>query len=107
MDQIFTSPCRIPRSPYARELSRIDPALFKPIPPALQSILPLLKAIYRQTKPREPEKTAPPLAPAGYNLAGAAKYLGMTQRKLREAVKNRRIACTRIDYRNFLSPKPI
>jgi excisionase family DNA binding protein len=40
--------------------------------------------------------------PAGYSLAQAAKYLGMTQRKLREAVKNRRIACIRIAYRNFL-----
>jgi excisionase family DNA binding protein len=40
--------------------------------------------------------------PAGYDLAGAAAHLGMSQRKLREMVKARRIACTRIDYRNFL-----
>jgi excisionase family DNA binding protein len=47
----------------------------------------------------------PPAAapkPAGYDLAGAAKLLGMSQRKLRELVKTKRIACTRIDCRNFL-----
>ena len=46
-------------------------------------------------------QTAPP-KPARYDLAGAAKFLWMSQRKLREMVKARRIACTRIDYRNFL-----
>jgi hypothetical protein len=59
MDEILTSPYKIPRRPFDRELSRLDPALFKPVPPALQSIWPLLKAIYRQTKRREPEKTTP------------------------------------------------
>ena len=59
MDQILTSPHKIPKNPFERELSCLDPALFKPIPPVLQPLMPILKAIYRQTAPREPEKSVP------------------------------------------------
>jgi hypothetical protein len=47
---------------------------------------------------RPPKKKAPAPAPkpAEYDLAGAAAHLGMSQRKLRQMVKDRRIA-----YRNF------
>jgi hypothetical protein len=60
MDQILTSPHKIPKNPYECELSCLDPALFKPIPPALQPLMPILKAIYRQTALKEErEKTVP------------------------------------------------
>jgi excisionase family DNA binding protein len=53
--------------------------------------------------PRALKGSAPaPKPPESYDLAGAAAFLGMTQRKVRELVKARRIACTRIDYRHFL-----
>lgn len=55
-----------------------------------------------QTTPRPTKKPPGETKPAGYDLAGAAAFLGMSPRKLREMVKGRRIACTRIDYRNFL-----
>jgi excisionase family DNA binding protein len=65
MYQILTEPYKIPRNAYQRELSCLDPALFKPIPPALQPIWPMLKGIYRRTA-REPEKTA--MAPASKSV---------------------------------------
>jgi excisionase family DNA binding protein len=40
--------------------------------------------------------------PESFDLVGAAAHLGMSPRKLRELVKAKRIACTRIDYRHFL-----
>jgi hypothetical protein len=52
----------------------LDSALFKPIPPSLQAVWPLLKAIYWQTKPREPkepEKTAPAPKPASEFMTAA------------------------------------
>jgi hypothetical protein len=84
MDQIVASPHKIPKNPYERELSRLDPALFKAIPPALQPIWPLLKAIYRQTS-RSPEpKTAPAPAPKPHesllSVSEAAVILGVTGR---------------------------
>jgi excisionase family DNA binding protein len=53
---------------------------------------------------RKKTAPAPPQSqpPESYDLAGAAKVLGMSKRKLREMVKARRIGCTRVDYRNFL-----
>ena len=53
----------------------------------------------------ERKKTAPAPAPQSQppeSFAGAAAFLGMSPRKLREMVKARRIGCTRVDYRNFL-----
>jgi hypothetical protein len=50
---------QIPRFPHEREIRSIDPDLFNPVPPALQSIWPMMKAIYQRTAPKEPEKTAP------------------------------------------------
>jgi hypothetical protein len=35
-------------------------------------------------------------------MAGAATYLNMLPRKLRELVKAKQISCTRIDHRHFL-----
>jgi excisionase family DNA binding protein len=65
-----------------------------------------LVRLYPPQKEPTPEPLptrAPEPKPAGsYNLASAAQFLGMSQRKLRKMVKDRRIACTRIDYRNFL-----
>jgi hypothetical protein len=60
MDQILKSPYRIPTNPYERELRCLDPALFQPIPSALQSIWPLLKAIYLRGEPLEPKKAPGP-----------------------------------------------
>lgn len=62
MYQILAEPYRIPRRPYEREMSCLDPALFKPIPPALQPVWPMLKAICRQTA-RPPKNAAPAPAP--------------------------------------------
>jgi hypothetical protein len=60
MGRISLTPYKIPRNPYERELACIDPAMFTPIPPALQPLMPILKRILRQTAPKEePEKTAP------------------------------------------------
>jgi hypothetical protein len=52
---------QIPRFPHEKEIRSIDPALFRPIPPSLQSIMPLLKAIYQRTEPPEPEMVAAPV----------------------------------------------
>jgi hypothetical protein len=60
MDRISLTPYKIPRNPHERELASIDPAMYKPIPPALQPLMPILKRILRQTAPKEErEKTAP------------------------------------------------
>jgi hypothetical protein len=57
MDQILLSPYEIPRNAHQRELAAIDPAMYLPIPVALRPLMPILKAIDRQTAPRELEKT--------------------------------------------------
>jgi excisionase family DNA binding protein len=106
MDQILTSPYKIPQSPYERELSCLDPALFKPIPPALQPIWPLLKAIYRRTAPKKPEKAAPtpePKSPESpyMDFDEACAYLRLTERQLRDLCRDQRITHSRIDYRTY------
>jgi hypothetical protein len=40
---------QIPRFPHEKEIRSIDPVMYKPIAPVLQPIMPLLKAIYRQS----------------------------------------------------------
>jgi hypothetical protein len=47
---------------------------------------------------------APPQSqpPESFDLDGAAKYLGMTPRKLRELFKARPVAGSRIDFRHYL-----
>jgi excisionase family DNA binding protein len=106
MDQIPTSPIardRIPRSPFERELARIDPAMYKPIPPALQPIMPLLKAIYQRTTPKEPGKaTATPAINTPYlDFGEACAYLRLTERQLRDLCRDQRITHARIDYRTY------
>jgi excisionase family DNA binding protein len=64
--EIPTSPYKIPKNPYERELASIDPVMYRPIPPALQPLMPLLKAIYQQTAPKKPEKTRPQEPPGDY-----------------------------------------
>ena len=60
MDQILLSPYEIPRNAHQRELAAIDPAMYLPIPVALRPLMPILKAIYRQTAPKgEMEKSVP------------------------------------------------
>ena len=97
---------QIPRYPYEKEIRSIDPALFKPIPSTLQPIMPLLKAIYQRTAPKEPEK-APDLEPKplpespymDFNEASA--YLRLTERQLKDLCRDQRITHARIDYRTF------
>jgi excisionase family DNA binding protein len=106
MDKVLTEPYRIPRRPYEREMAALDPALFKPIPPALQPLWPLLKAIYRQTKPREPEKAAPAPEPKSsespyMDFDEACAYLRLTERQLRDLCRDQRITHSRIDYRTY------
>jgi excisionase family DNA binding protein len=95
MNQSPASPFKIHANPYARELASIDPELFKPIPPALQPIWPMLKAIYRRAAPKEPEKAAPGLGPNSvspecddYLTADeAARYLKVHPQTLRKWVR--------------------
>jgi hypothetical protein len=58
----------------------------------------------KKLQPVKPEPAPPPepKPPESYDLAGAAQYLGMTPRKLRELFKARRVAGSRIDYRHYL-----
>ena len=44
---------QIPRFPHEKEIRSIDPVMYKPIAPVLQPIMPLLKAIYRQSTSME------------------------------------------------------
>ena len=93
-----------------QELLRQLPKLSRNIKRAV--IDDLLEA-YVAARVRNPSRTkvdrkktapAPPQSqpPGSYDLAGAAKYLGMTPRKLRELFKARRVAGSRIDYRHYL-----
>jgi excisionase family DNA binding protein len=91
---------QIPRFPHEKEIRSIDPALFKPIPPTLQPIMPLLKAIYQRTAPREPEKTAPS-AGEYMDEKEAAAYLRLTPRQLRDLCREQNISHARIDYRTY------
>jgi excisionase family DNA binding protein len=106
MDQIPTSPYKIPRNAYQRELGAIDPALFKPIPPALQPLMPILKALLQRTA-TEPEKTAPasepkPVPESPYmDFDEACAYLRLTERQLKDLCRDQRITHARIDYRTF------
>ena len=106
MDQIPTSPCKIPRNAYQRELAAIDPAMYLPIPPTLRPLMPILKAIYRQTAPKEPEKAAPapePKSPESpyMDIDEACAYLRLTERQLRDLCRDQRITHSRIDYRTY------
>jgi excisionase family DNA binding protein len=96
---------QIPRFPHEKEIRSIDPALFKPIPPSLQSIMPLLKAIYQRTAPREPEKTTSepkPLPESPYmDFDEACAYLRLTERQLKDLCRDQRITHSRIDYRTY------
>jgi excisionase family DNA binding protein len=96
---------QIPRFPHEKEIRSIDPALFKPIPPSLQSIMPLLKAIYQRTAPREPEKTTPepkPLPESPYmDFDEACAYLRLTERQLKDLCRDRIITHARFDYRTY------
>lgn len=86
MDQIRTSPHKVFQNPHERELRSLDPALFKPIPPSLLPLLPVLKTLLERTAPKEPEKTTPAPAPPpdSYDLVGAATFLGRSPRWLRD-----------------------
>ena len=106
MDQIPTSPYKIPRNAHQRELAAIDPAMYLPIPPALRPLMPILKAIYRQTAPKEPEKAAPapePKSPESpyMDFDEACAYLRVTERQLRDLCRDQRITHSRIDYRTY------
>jgi excisionase family DNA binding protein len=91
----------IPKNPNERELAAIDPAMYLPIPPALRPLLPIPKAIYRQTAPREPEKAANATEqekPVGSLLSTerAAQYLDVSPETLRRLCKRQVIAFIRV-----------
>ena len=101
MDQIPTSPYKIPRNAHQRELAAIDPPMYLPIPPALRPLMPILKAIYRQTAPREPEKIAIATEkerPVGSLLSTerAAQYLDISPETLRRLCKRQVITFIRV-----------
>jgi hypothetical protein len=106
MDQIPSrqySREQCPSNPFARELARINPDMFRPILPALQPVLPLLKAIYQRTTPKDPEKaTRTPATDTPYlDFTEACAYLRLTERQLRDLCRDQRITHARIDYRTF------
>jgi hypothetical protein len=47
-------------------LSGIDPIMYRPVSPTLLPLLPILKAVYQQTAPKELEQTRPPEPPGEY-----------------------------------------
>jgi excisionase family DNA binding protein len=100
MDQILTAPHKIPKNPYARELGCLDPALFRPVPPELQSIWPLLKAIYQRTAPKEPKKACPtpePKPPGSLlSVTEAAAIIGVTEDTIRKWARAGKIAAVRL-----------
>jgi excisionase family DNA binding protein len=101
MDQIPTAPYKIPTNPYQRELAAIDPAMFLPIPPTLRPLMPILKAIHRQTAPREPakiENSTEQERPVGSLLSTerAAQYLGVSPETLRRLCKRQVITFIRV-----------
>jgi excisionase family DNA binding protein len=90
---------QIPRFPHEKEIRSIDPALFKPIPPALQPIMPLLKAIYRQgTSMGLTEGDAKQERPVGSLLSTerAAQYLDISPETLRRLCKRKVITFIRV-----------
>jgi excisionase family DNA binding protein len=101
MDQIPPLPYKIPRDAHQRELAAINPTMYRPIPPALRPLMPILKAIYRQTAPREPEKTANTTEqekPLGSLLSTerAAQYLDISPETLRRLCKRQVITFIRV-----------
>jgi excisionase family DNA binding protein len=101
MDQILLSPYEIPRNAHQRELAAIDPAMYLPIPVALRPLMPILKAIYRQTAPRELEKTTNTTQqerPVGSLLSTerAAQYLDISPETLRRLCKRQVITFIRV-----------
>jgi excisionase family DNA binding protein len=75
--------------------------MYRPIPPALQPLMPILKAIYRQTAPREPEKTENATEqekPGGSLLSTerAAQYLDVSPETLRRLCKRQAITFIRV-----------
>jgi excisionase family DNA binding protein len=101
MDQIPLSPYKIPRNAHQRELTGINLAMYLQISPALRPLMPILKAIYRQTAPREPEKTAKPTEqerPFGSLLSTerAAQYLDISPETLRRLCKRQVITFIRV-----------
>lgn len=106
MDKIPTSPYKIPRNAYQRELAAIDPAMYLQIPPTLRPLMPILKALLQRTA-TEPEKTAPasetkPVPESPYmDFDEACGYLRLTERQLKDLCRDQRIPHARIDYRTF------
>ena len=101
MDQIPTSPYKITRDAHQRELATIDPIMYRPIAPALIPLMPILKTIYRQTAPREPEKTGirtEQERPVGSLLSTerAAQYLDISPETLRRLCKRQVITFIRV-----------
>jgi excisionase family DNA binding protein len=101
MDQIPTSPYKILKNAYQRELAAIDPAMYLPIPPTLRPLMPILKAIYRQTAPKGPAKTENATEqerPVGSLLSTerAAEYLGVSPETLRRLCKRQVITFIRV-----------
>jgi excisionase family DNA binding protein len=92
---------QIPRFPHEREIRSIDPDLFNPVPPALQSIWPMMKA-YRAKRTREdgPGTKIAARIPC-MDLGEACAYLRLTERQLKDLCRDRIITHARIDYRTY------
>ena len=107
MDSILKSPFRgIPTNPFARELTRIDLIKHQKIVPEIHPLLPILKAILRQTAPKEQsEKPDPEPKPASdspyMDFNEACTYLRLTERQLKDLCRGQNITHARIDYRTY------
>jgi excisionase family DNA binding protein len=77
--------------------------MFRPIPPVLQPILRLLKAIYQRTVKKDPETATriPAIETPYLDFTEACAYLRLTERQLRDLCRDQRITHARIDYRTF------
>jgi hypothetical protein len=79
-----------PKNPFARELASIPQEMFRPIPPVLQPILRLLKAIYQRTVKKDPETATriPAIETPYLDFTEACAYLRLTERQLRDLCRD-------------------
>lgn len=78
-----------PWRPYRRELAGIDPAMYQTIHPTLLPLLGILKAIYRQTSPRQttPKEPEPKPVSEFMDTVEVAALVGVSTKTIRRWVR--------------------